>query len=216
MSAFGLDRCPHCNIALPNLLEVGKYQVPSSDRTVYLLRCKTCSMPVSVVADPWGHVVTTWPKTVTYSKDIPERARNRLIDARETLANPSPCIMCCNAAVDWMLKEKGLVEGSLYSRIDKAAEEHLITDDMKAWAHEIRLSSNIERHADVNEADPTREEAQRCLNFAEALAELLFVLPERVARGRVAKQPAEAKPKVAPPSAAEVVAAAVQSLKGVR
>ncbi|WP_454727750.1 MULTISPECIES: hypothetical protein [Cupriavidus] len=42
---------------------------------------------------------------------------------------------------------------------------------------EIRDSSNIERHADEDGEEPTREEAERCLKFAEALAEILFELP---------------------------------------
>ena len=40
-----------------------------------------------------------------------------------------------------MLKEKGLTEGSLHSRIDTAAAQHLITADMAAWAHDVRLDA---------------------------------------------------------------------------
>ncbi len=81
------------------------------------------------------------------------------------------------------LKAKGLREGSLYSRVDQAAKEHLLAEDMARWAHQVRLDANAQRHADENAPLPTPDDAKRCLDFALALAEVLFVLPARVTRG---------------------------------
>ena len=89
-----------------------------------------------------------------------------------------------------MLKAKGYKDGSLYTRIDKAAGDHLITDEMAEWAHDVRLDANDERHADEAATFPDEQDAQRCLDFATALGEFLFVLPSRVQRGR--KQAAKA------------------------
>ncbi len=97
--------------------------------------------------------------------------------------------MVCASAVDAMLKERRLVEGSLYARIDKAAKDHIITDDMAKWAHHVRLEANGQRHADEEFALPTKEDAERSLEFALALAEFLFVLPARVTRGLKAASP---------------------------
>lgn len=83
-----------------------------------------------------------------------------------------------------MLKERGLIDGKLYPRIDKAAADHIITADMAAWAHEVRLDANAQRHADLEVALPTEDDASRSVEFAIALAEYLFVLPGRVAKGR--------------------------------
>ena len=41
-----------------------------------------------------------------------------------------------------LLKDNGYKEGSLNSRIDSASKDHLITAEMAAWAHEIRLEAN--------------------------------------------------------------------------
>ena len=82
-----------------------------------------------------------------------------------------------------MLKEKGLTEGNLYNRVDKAASTHLITEDMAKWAHQVRLDANDQRHADSTAPFPSQDDAKRCLDFALALAEVLFVLPSRVTRG---------------------------------
>lgn len=120
----------------------------------------------------------------TTSPDVPERVASRLRQAEETLASPTPSIMTSAAAVDAMLKEKGLKDGSLYARIGQAVAQAIITADMAEWAHDVRLDANDERHADESVNEPTPEDAQRCFDFASTLAELLFVLPARVRRGR--------------------------------
>jgi hypothetical protein len=84
--------------------------------------------------------------------------------------------MLCSAGVDSMLKQKGFKDGSLRARIDQAAKEHFITPDMVKWAHQVRLDATEHRH-------PEEGDAERCLSFALALAEALYVLPARVTRG---------------------------------
>jgi hypothetical protein len=92
--------------------------------------------------------------------------------------------MLTASAVDAMLKEKGYKEGSLNNRIDAAAKNHLITEEMAAWAHEIRLDANEQRHADEGATLPSGADAVKVIEFANALAQFLYVLPARVERGR--------------------------------
>ena len=56
--------------------------------------------------------------------------------------------MLSASSIDAMLKSKGYKKGNLYKRIEKAAEDHLITSEMAKWAHQVRLGANDERHAD--------------------------------------------------------------------
>jgi hypothetical protein len=91
--------------------------------------------------------------------------------------------MLAASAVDAMLKAKALKLGNLYSRIDQAAKDHLITDGMAEWAHEVRLEANDERHEDDDADFPTVEEAKRCIEFVQALGLFLFVLPAKVQKG---------------------------------
>lgn len=91
--------------------------------------------------------------------------------------------MLCASAVDAMLKVQGYIEESLYVRIDKAASDHLITDEMAKWAHEIRLDANAQRHADEGATLPNDKDAKLAFDFAVAFAEYLFVLPSKVSRG---------------------------------
>jgi Domain of unknown function (DUF4145) len=94
------------------------------------------------------------------------------------------------SAVDAMLKKLGYNEGSLYSRIDQAVQEHKLTAAMGEWAHEIRLGSNRPRHADEKRPHVSDEEAKQSVEFAEALANFLFVLTARIERGQEAAKQA--------------------------
>jgi hypothetical protein len=91
--------------------------------------------------------------------------------------------MLCASAVDAILKDHGLKDGSLYVRIDQAKGKGLVTDGMAKWAHQVRLDGNDQRHADEAAPLPSQQDAERSLSFALALAEILYVVPARVTRG---------------------------------
>ena len=91
--------------------------------------------------------------------------------------------MLASSAIDAMMKAKGYQKGWLYDRINKTVEDHLITEDMGTWAHHVRLEANDPRHADEKRPHVEPEEAHQCIEFATALAQLLFVLPARVKKG---------------------------------
>jgi hypothetical protein len=87
------------------------------------------------------------PEPREVHEDIPEPARRFLKQAFETIHAPDAAAVMAGSAVDAMLKKLGYTEGSLYSRIDKAVQEHTLTKAMREWAHEVRLGSNRPRHA---------------------------------------------------------------------
>jgi hypothetical protein len=111
-----------------------------------------------------------------------------LKQAINTLHAPAGSVMLSASSVDAMLKEKGYTKGSLYTRVNKAVEDHLITSEMARWAHDIRLDANDQRHADQQASLPTESDAKKCVDFAIALGEFLFVLPARVERGLAAAE----------------------------
>ncbi|WP_280286658.1 DUF4145 domain-containing protein [Pseudomonas sp. BN415] len=125
-----------------------------------------------------------WPKPQAVDDAVPERARSFLQQAIVSIHAPAGAVMLTASAVDSMLKEKGLRDGSLYRRIETAAAEHLITAEMALWAHEVRLEANDQRHADEEAALPNEADARKAIAFAQALAQFLFVLPARVEQGR--------------------------------
>jgi hypothetical protein len=182
-----LEFCPHCNINMPLLQKLTDYDTNSSKSdnlrfwTVYL--CKRCG---GLITASWssknGHR-TVYPKPVSIDVAIPDRARAYLQEAVNSKHSPSACIMVTASSVDSMLKEKGYLDGTLYIRINKAVEDHLITSEMGKWAHHVRLDSNKERHAEHESELPTIEDARKSIDFAIALGEFLFVLPSRVSEG---------------------------------
>lgn len=147
--------------------------------------CSRCGRPViGGCASDKKYLDEIYPKRDEVAEDIPNKARTFLSQAMESLHAPSGAIMLCASSIDSMLKEKGLKSGSLYNRIDKAAKDGLITNEMSAWAHDIRLDANDERHADDEAELPTTEDAKRCIDFVKAFADFMYVLPARVRRGR--------------------------------
>lgn len=188
ISQLVLPVCPHCGVNTPNLdikhgLET-RGVVDQNRRFWRVYACKRCGGIVTAAAEKYdGPVTEMFPSSVEVDESIPERARDYLVEAIASVHAPSGAIMLSASAVDAMLKEKGYTTGNLNSRIHEAVKDHLITEEMAKWAHEIRLDANDERHADETATKPTDQDAKRCIDFALALAEFLFVLPARIKRG---------------------------------
>jgi hypothetical protein len=186
-----IARCPHCQIDRPNLTRVHAFDTTNNARSLRrwwgIYFCSRCGGVVAAAsANNEGEAIEIFPSPTKVDDELPTKAKGYLEQAVASMHAPAGAVMLAASAVDAMLKAKSLTSGSLYSRIDEAAESHLITAEMAAWAHEIRLDANDQRHADVNADLPTAEDARRCLDFAIALGQFLFVLPARVARGRAA------------------------------
>ena len=183
-----LGRCPHCSVANPNLhreqhLDTNNHTA-NRKRTWSIYVCGSCGGVVTAWADAHNQEVQEhFPRSHQVDEDIPDRPRAFLQQANESLHAPAGAVMLAASAIDSMLKLKGYTDGTLYTRIQKAASEHVITSDMDVWAHEVRLDANDQRHADETAVLPSENGAQRTIDFAAALAEIMFVLPNRVQRG---------------------------------
>ena len=182
-----LARCPHCNVDNPNLpyatqLTPTNYQGVVRYWRVYV--CARCAGAISACAPSWDHEIQSmFPSTRDTSEDIPTRARAYLDQSINSLSSPAGSVMLAASSVDAMLKAKGLLTGTLYTRIDEAAKQHMITSEMATWAHEVRLDANDQRHSDELAPLPDQSQAEKCVEFATALAQFLFVLPARIERG---------------------------------
>jgi hypothetical protein len=146
--------------------------------------CSRCGGVVIASSDKEGNLAREiYPHVIAANEAIPEPARTYLNQAIDSLHAPAGSIMLAASSVDAMLKANSYKDGNLFSRINKAVEDHLITPEMAQWAHEIRLDANDQRHANDDVALPSSEDAGRCIDFALALGEFLFVLPSRVKLG---------------------------------
>lgn len=192
-----LERCPHCRVANPNLTLAHKFQTRAFDqsnlRNWGIYRCNRCGGVTTASSQTdGGWISEMFPDQIEIDNSLPEKAKAFLHQAVDSLHAPSGAIMLAASSIDAMLKEKGYTDGKLYSRINKAAKDHLITSGMAEWAHEVRLDANDERHADENAKLPDGKDAKKTVDFALALAEFLFILPSKVQRGiKEATEPAE-------------------------
>jgi hypothetical protein len=189
-----LDRCPHCRVDQPLLALVANHE--SKDHAGHngrwwgLYSCRRCGGAVVASAKTMGNAVPEVIPSPSSVSDaaVPERARAYLQQAGDTLHAPAGSIMLSAGAVDDMLKAKNYKDGSPYTRIEQAAEARVLTPEMSRWAHDVRLDANDQRHADERAALPTPEDARKCLDFALALAEFMYILPARVQRGIASAQ----------------------------
>lgn len=183
-----LERCPHCRVASPTLEKSWEAQTTRYDGTNNrfwrIYRCTRCGGLVTAAArGPEQDIAEMYPSHIEADAAIPEKARDYLNQAMDSLQSPAGAVMLAASAVDELLKQKGYKDGKLYPRIKKAHKEHLITSDMAEWAHQVRLDANDQRHSEEGASLPGEEDAQRSIGFATALAEFLFVLPSKVSRG---------------------------------
>jgi hypothetical protein len=185
---FELERCPYCRVDHPNLLVRATIHTTThtgaNQRIWKAYACSRCGGLViasSNIDNGWATEI--YPEVLTANDAIPEPARTYLNQSIDSLHAPAGSIMLAASSVDAMLKAKSYKDGSLYSRINKAVENHLITQEMSQWAHEVRLDANDQRHADEEVSLPTTEDAKKCIDFTLALGEFLFVLPSRVQLG---------------------------------
>lgn len=184
-----LKRCPHCSVDNPNLLVVQQeFQTTADDgsntRAWRTYKCRRCGGVI--VAWAYTHnreVQATYPETEKIDDNLPGKVKAYLQQAIDSTFAPSGSVMLCASAVDAMLKEKGYLDGSLYARINKAADEGLLTREMATWAHQVRLEANDERHSDVEAELPSVDDAKQAIEFTKTLSEFLFVLPAKVTRG---------------------------------
>ena len=186
-----VSRCPHCSVAKPllDLLgDVHEHYVDAFDRQFYA-QCSNCRSFVlfhgyneTYSKDTTIKIEQMFPELQSVDQVVPERPRNYLKQAIESQHAPDGAILLCASALDAMLKDQGYRKGNLFSRIDKAQEEGLITSQMQGWAHETRLAANEQRHADEEVEITTEEDAVECINLTKAFAEYLYVLPSKIRR----------------------------------
>lgn len=183
-----LDRCPHCNVDTPSLGQVFLHSTQNhagqNPRIWGIYQCARCGgLVIAAATQQNGKVKEVYPASRIVDDAIPIKAKAYLEQALSSLHAPAGAIMLAASAVDAMLKEKKYTIGSLYERIDQAAQAKAITDDMAKWAHKVRLDANDQRHADEAAALPTEPEAKMTVDFALALGEFMFVLPARIQKG---------------------------------
>ena len=165
-----IEQCPHCQVDKPLLTNTTTSEttaaVGGQKRRWKCFTCSRCGGVVTAAAESDGAPVQEmYPSQAEIDERIPEAAKEYLSQAVRSLIAPAGAVMLASSAVDAMLKAKGYKEGTLYSRINEAAADNLITDEMALWAHGVRLMANEPRHADEEDPMPDMDDARRSTDF---------------------------------------------------
>lgn len=182
-----IKRCPHCGIDNPNLASIVPEFVTSSDdgkdqRQWRIYKCSRCGGVVAAWCHPYDRkVLGYFPKEENIDESLPAKVQNYLQQAVDSTFAPSGAIMLCANAVNAMLREKKIEGSSLQEKIGKAVEQGLINKEMETWAGKIRLDTP--EQDDDNLPMPSVEQAKQSIAFSKALADFLFVLPEKIQKG---------------------------------
>jgi len=125
-----LNRCPHCNVDRPNLPHSWNASTDAhsggAKRFWRIYKCTSCGGLITAVStQDKGEVSEYYPSGVIIDESIPGAAGEYLKQAIDTIHAPAGSVMLSASSVDAMLKDKGYKKGNLYSRINKAVEDHL-------------------------------------------------------------------------------------------
>jgi hypothetical protein len=112
---------------------------------------------------------------------VPDAAADAFVEGAENARDGrySSAVMMFRRAIDVGTKvfEPAIDVHNLGKRIDKLADNGLITRDLKEWAHKIRLEGNEAVH---DLPKPTKEQTEELQLFTELVLTYLFTLPAKV------------------------------------
>jgi uncharacterized protein DUF4145 len=95
------------------------------------------------------------------------------------------------SVVEATAKEKGITQGSVFSKINELYNQRFIREHIKDGAHEVRHFGNDMAHGDFI-LPVTSEEAELVLTLMSEILEEVFQSPARVAKAQAARAAREA------------------------
>lgn len=207
MGILTLDiTCPHCLRDRAVLTAFGEVSKNDYEYCVGFM-CRSCGNPVSanVLAANHGDspmnftrqnsddslpnsskfgLLDYFPKSSTNvaPDNCPDRAAKFFIEAKDNLqrGNFETSVMLCRKVIDIATREilgDESKKEQLSQRISMLYGKNLITEQMKDWAHIVRMDSNGAVHSDE---EFNLEEANEMIGFTEVFLIYSFTLPSMV------------------------------------
>ncbi|MDU1953588.1 MAG: DUF4145 domain-containing protein [Atlantibacter hermannii] len=200
--------CPHClreNAVLEGFSEHQRYETNIFDIGFF---CRSCShagiavvhtsrngpfyetqrssgLNIVIPNDPGYTLLNVYPEPSVHTapESTPKRAADAFIESKDNLQRGryDTAVMICRKTID--IATKNLLgdeskNEKLVKRISLLHGKGLITEQMKDWAHIVRIDSNGAVHSDE---EFTKEEAEEMIGFTEVFLIYAFSLPAMVA-----------------------------------
>lgn len=214
MLSFNIT-CPHCLKENAVLQAYSEHVRQGSDLYDVAFACRSCEKagiavvdsnvrqgPFSVASSGYNVVipcsdgrfrlVTVYPAIETHAApdNTPPRAADAFVEAKDNLKRGrfDTSVMICRKTID--IATRNLLgddskDEKLVKRISMLHGKGLITEQMRDWAHIVRIDSNGAVHSDE---EFTKDEAEEMIGFTEVFLLYAFTLPAMVAVKQAAQQ----------------------------
>ena len=153
--------------------------------------CDQCEQLILLVFTKDKEIVDQYPKkTPKLNPSIPLDVANDYIEAIKCfdIGSNKACVVMCRRALQTSVIQKGATKGKLSDQIDELFEKGIITEDIRNWSHEIRLTGNIGAHPDQDGLENViPQDAEELTKFMEEYLNYVYVLPAKVAAKRARK-----------------------------
>jgi hypothetical protein len=116
------------------------------------------------------------------SENWPSTVQRYWTQAHESLKveNWDAAAIMARSAVQFALREKGAVKGTLYSEIEDLASKGILQPIMKDWSHEVRAMANDSAHPDLQAPPTDPQDARDVVQFLDFLLTYLYDLPKHI------------------------------------
>ena len=171
--------CPHCGV-------YSTISVASLSGSHYIYVCDHCCKQFLLIVDNKGKAIDQYPKrTPKLDPTIPTDVADDYVEAIKCfdISAYKASVVMCRRALQTSVIGKGATKGRLVDQIDELCTKGLITEDIKNWAHEIRLTANIGAHPDGLE-NIAPQDAEDLIKFTEEYLNYVYIMPAKVAAKR--------------------------------
>lgn len=194
--------CPHCNIKsnfTPRTRASGTWGAELNLFSVeYLVQtCQNCGGLLFVVykssegEPPSLEEWSSYPATIPLvNKAVPLNVATDFVSGVNCLAisEAKAAATMFRRSLQQIMIDKGEVSGKLRDQIDALAKKNIITNDLKDWAHEIRLWGNEGAHPSSDGLENiSMDECIAVKEFMESILNYVYTLPAKVATSRAAR-----------------------------
>lgn len=194
-------KCPHCNRGLSAepvhivgqgyneqqyrqgnrslvSVRVGAEYTGYAGHIFYILDCSSCGRTF-FVADQGSGPRAVWPLPIPEVADeLPEEIAETLSQAYRAASTEAwiACLLVCKTTLERIWRRENA------KRIDDLIEQRKLSAWLRDQAHEVRHLANVVDHEDIELGAVGQADCEEMLEFVRALAQALYVEPERVRR----------------------------------
>lgn len=184
--------CPSCKIPT-------QFTVRTTSGLNQIWNCTVCGQVIYLetsVGDATmvdkGTIKDYYPKVIPkLDESIPDKINQDMKEAYVCYDNNcfKASVAMARRALQNAVRDKGAKGEDLYNEIENLASKHIITPELKDWAHEIRSLGNIGAHPEEDGLDEvSKEDAKDIINFASEFLKYSYVMPSEVAKRRAKRE----------------------------